>query len=227
MSVVSTLCINKEGYAIKNWVMKKTLIASVFVFLSALSNAEIFGTSTRAQLNSIAWGYGSAATAPYAMAGGYASQASGSYSLALGNAVLAANVAATAFGNRTQASGVYSTALGSATLASGNISTATGLFTIANARGSLVTGEFNVEFPDVSPSTLNALDPVFAIGNGSDTNNRSNAFTVLRNGLTSINGNLVVNGLISSISDFRLKSNVTPFESGENIVMALELYLYR
>ncbi|MFL0354725.1 tail fiber domain-containing protein [Xanthomarina sp. GH4-25] len=114
-----------------------------------------------------AYGTGSVAMGQYTSAGngsvamGYNSTASGQY--------------ATAMGNVTTASGLFSTTAGFYTTASAPYSTAFGSSTIADDQNSLVLGIFN--------DNTTASNTLFQIGNGTNTNNRSNAFVVDNDGI--------------------------------------------
>ena len=205
--------------------MKKMFF--VFVFCSPVLEAEVFGAANTATGTvAMAWGQFNDASGNYSTAWGYGSQAEGNHSTSWGFQTAARGTYSTSWGLYNSAFGAYTTAFGLRARAVGNASTAAGVYTEAQAVNSFAIGEYNSIFPDINSTVKDDFDPVFTIGNGSNVNNRSNALTVLRNGLTTINGNLVVSGLISSTSDFRLKSNVTAFESGEDIVMALEPVTY-
>ena len=78
------------------------------------------------------------------------------------------------------ASGAYTTAFGTATEATGEIATVFGLRTLANAYNSFTIGRYNIGGGD--PISWIETDPLFEIGNGSDTSNRNNALTILKNG---------------------------------------------
>jgi len=114
-----------------------------------------------------AYGTGSVAMGQYTSAGngsvamGYQSTASGQY--------------ATAFGNVTTASGLFSTTAGYYTVASGLYATAFGNSTIADDQNATVLGVFN-------DNTL-ATNTLFQVGNGTNNDNRSNAFVVDNNGI--------------------------------------------
>jgi hypothetical protein len=89
--------------------------------------------------------------------------------------------------------------MGNETTAEGTYSTAMGKGTHAQAYGATAFGRYNAAFGDM----LNWLDgdPLFVIGNGSSDSERSNAFTVLKNGKTGIgtdspSTNLDVNGTV-------------------------------
>ena len=108
---------------------------------------------------------------------------------------------------KTTASDQDATAMGSLHSASGWVSTAMGVGTTAQALGSLALGRFNRIAGDI----VNWLptDPVFVIENGTDGDNRYNAFVVRENGNTRINGDLFITGSCTGCSsDEQLKNNV-------------------
>ena len=137
------------------------------------------------------------------VAGGLRNIASGNYSNVTG-------------GLRNEASGITSTVAGGAgNLASGqssfigggDSSNASAMFAAtiggveleAQSYASLVIGRFNQKIGD--PLSWNPTDPVFVIGNGVNDATRTDAFTVLKNGNTTINGELtLVNG--TNINEF-------------------------
>lgn len=142
----------------------------------------------------IASGVGSTALGSFATASGLVSTAignsttaSGQFSTAMGGSTTASGNTSTAMGFGTISSGFHSTSMGSSTFSTGSHSTAMGLTTTARAHGSLTIGQFNDSIINSSPTTWIATDPVFIIGNGSSTFNRSNAITVLKNSKTGIN----------------------------------------
>ena len=156
------------------------------------------------------------AEGPYSTAIGYYTTATGTASTAFGDSTIALGNWSTAIGAYTTASGPYSTAMGNGStasglrsiamggsLASGTDSTAMGS-SIASDRSSLVVGQFNLLGSTVTNSATNFSleNTAFVIGNGVDVNNRSDAFTVLFDGTTTIAGDLSIN------SDARLKANI-------------------
>jgi len=177
------------------------------------SSSTAMGLGTTASgHNSTAMGYGSGASGAHSTAMGYATTASGTYSTAMGyrttanidgstaigyNAT-ASGLSSTAMGTGTTASGDYSTALGQGTHASGNVSTAMGhsttasgtystamgVFTKAKAFASVAIGRYN-DSSGTADSWVNT-DPLFVIGNGTSSNARSNAMTVLKDGKVGI-----------------------------------------
>ncbi|CAM1345177.1 C1q-like domain-containing protein [Tenacibaculum amylolyticum] len=64
---------------------------------------------------------------------------------------------------------------------------------IANRRGQMVLGLYN-EATVPSTGGFSLTDPYFVIGNGTGTGTRSNALVMLRNGNTTLNGSLTIDG---------------------------------
>jgi hypothetical protein len=134
------------------------------------------GTGTRAiGLASIAMGDGSAALANNAIAFGDDATANGPSSIALGAGSFTGAVKATAIGNNT--------------VANGNNSISLGFGATAKSFSGIVTGNYNNISDNPSPSSGVSSDRLFQIGNGTSTNNRSNAMTILRNGNIGIGNN--------------------------------------
>lgn len=105
---------------------------------------------------------------------GYEPSATGSSSIAMGTYANASNSGSIALGFNSEASGESSVAIGYFANAAGHHSMAIGDGTIADDNNSTVVGAYNDN--TTSTSTL------FQVGNGTGTNDRSNAFTVLQNG---------------------------------------------
>lgn len=158
---------------------------------------------------SVAMGYNTKASNAYSTAMGVSTTASGIYSTAIGTQTTASGEGSTVMGRGTTASGIYSTAMGSNATAGGgystamgfyasaggDLSTAMGYYTTANAYASLVLGRFNVG-GGTSNSWVNT-DPIFIIGNGTNSGSLSNAMTVYKNGNTEITGRLsTLGGLV-------------------------------
>ena len=132
-----------------------------------------------------------------AVAEGLSTIASGDYSHAEGGGTQAIGVQSHAEGGGTQAEGINSHAEGLSTTASGDISHAEGSETIANHKSQHVFGEFNIADP--SPSQADARgNYVEIVGNGTSTNNRSNARTLDWQGNEVLAGTLTVGGNITS-----------------------------
>ncbi|TVQ83238.1 MAG: hypothetical protein EA393_15695 [Bacteroidetes bacterium] len=131
-------------------------------------------------LNSVAFGLNTIAAGYTSTAFGVATNASGTNAIAMGRETIAAGVCASALGDRTHASGYSSVAMGRDTKASAWISVAMGNETTASAYNSVVMGRFNNGGGNASEWI--ETDPLFEIGNGASKMEKSNAFTVLKNG---------------------------------------------
>ena len=136
---------------------------------------------------------GNTASGDYSTAMGYWTTASGEWSTAMGYFTKATGDYSTSMGTQTTASGMFSTAMGGSTIASGRFSTAMGYYTIASDFASTVIGTFNLS-GSTATSAINysELAPAFVIGNG-NPNTKSDAFSVLFNGNTTIGGSLTLN----------------------------------
>jgi hypothetical protein len=112
--------------------------------------------------------------------------ASGRGSIAMGTITTASGNFSTALGDETKASGIVSTAMGIHTTASGYYSTSIGSYTLANTYLMVSMGRYNdtTKYNGLnSYSSWYDNDPLFVIGNGTGTSSRSNALTVLKNGM--------------------------------------------
>ncbi|HRV56058.1 MAG TPA: tail fiber domain-containing protein, partial [Mangrovimonas sp.] len=153
------------------------------------SNSTVNGATG---INSVAMGTNTIASGSYSIVAGYSSQAIGSYSTAMGESVTASGISSVAMGAETTASGDNSVAFGSLTEASGENSLVAGTYTQATAFASSAFGFANLaddsyatvlgHYNDYTASTTTLLQ----VGNGSTSNTRSNALTVLENGYTAI-----------------------------------------
>lgn len=116
----------------------------------------------------------------YSVSFGLNNKAKGQNSVAMGANVNAMGYNSTAIGNQTNANGQTSVALGAGTSANGYYSTAMNLSTTADALASTAMGRNNIGGGDITNWVL--TDPLFEIGNSTDSNNKTNALTVLKNG---------------------------------------------
>jgi hypothetical protein len=146
--------------------------------------------------SSIAMGRNTLANGNWCLAVGDGTVASGGYSTAMGSITTASGNTCTAMGLSTTATGAFSTSMGSVTLASGESSTSMGSVTVASGSsstamgnetksksfGGFTAGLFNDSTNAASATTINPLNRIFQIGNGTANNARSNAITVLQNG---------------------------------------------
>ncbi len=232
---------------------------------------------------SIAMGHGSIASGLYSRTFGLDSKAEGNYAYAFGKNSEASAQDAISIAGNSVASGIHAVSLGAQSIASGDYSLTIGMNTIAEEGASVAMGmdtrasgwgSVTMGYNTIAkPRTLlvigrnndttcisegfgwwNSLDPAFIIGNGSDENNRSNAFTVLQNGNTAIghesptemldvDGNarfrVVSTGiyandlcitsdgtLTTQSSDKRLKTNLAPLNNSLEKVLKLNGYTF-
>ena len=145
---------------------------------------------------SFASGSGSIASGINSTASGSGCEAGGNFSTASGLASTASGSSSTANGQGCLASGDFSTAKGGYSTANGNCSTAIGLLVIAKSYSEAVFGMFNTIYTPNSATVFNLLDRIFVIGNGKDNLTHSDAFIVLKNGLTTLPS--VTNALITA-----------------------------
>ena len=142
------------------------------------SHAEGYST-TASGMYSHAEGYSTTASGTYSHAEGSVTKASSQHSHAEGYNTIASGDISHVEGNETTASGNYSHAEGSVTKAIGMVSHAEGQGTIATGNYQHVSGKYNVEDSDSKYA--------FIVGNGTDDNNRSNAFAIDWNGKIYVN----------------------------------------
>lgn len=167
---------------------------------------SILNSSTRGAtgLNSTAMGYETTASENLSTAMGYRTIASGNTSTAMGDATTASGYTSTAMGGfttasgdnsiamgtLTTASGDNSTAMGASTTASGIVSTAMGLRTTAPSFAETAIGRHNTDYTPNSATSWDSADRLFVIGNGTNTDNKNNALTVLKNGNAKFDGEI-------------------------------------
>lgn len=152
------------------------------------SHAE--GRNTLA-INGHAEGYGCIAVSypgegigvPSSHAEGFCTEASACYTHAEGYSTTASRTSAHAEGDSTIASGKYSHAEGCRTTASSNYSHAEGYSTIAVDPCHSVMGHFNANSPSNIYDPYNTNGVAFTIGNGTSNTAKSNAFSVMFNGV--------------------------------------------
>ncbi|MBX7157162.1 MAG: hypothetical protein K1X66_02070 [Verrucomicrobiae bacterium] len=138
-----------------------------------------------------ALGYATA-TGFSAFAAGNQSLASGGAAVALGEKTIASGDLSFAVGGFATASGYGSVAMGETVTASGESAFSLGLGTIAQGMNQVVVGRYNVA--QGSAEDWVATDDLFVVGNGTSANQRSNAFTVKKNGDAVVKGNATVKG---------------------------------
>ncbi|MEL7249602.1 MAG: tail fiber domain-containing protein [Bacteroidota bacterium] len=140
----------------------------------------------------------------YSFSAGYNTAATANYTLALGRNATASSTDAVAIGNSTEAQGNYtvaigrnskamannSIALGRNTVTEGNISAALGYDITSYSFGEVAVGMFNTSYTANDTDGFHVDDRQFVVGNGSNTNNRSDAFTIYKSGDAVLNGML-------------------------------------
>ena len=172
------------------------------------------------------------------IAGGYASTAmglettaSGFSSTAMGQRTTASGGTSTAMGYQSTASGSVSTAMGDNTEASGRFSTAMGEQTIASDYNSLAGGRYNLLGSTITTSAEEfSLDnTAFVIGNGTASNNRSDAFVVKFNGDATLAGSMTATSFIgdgSQLTNLPSSGADSPFSYNSNEAGGIEVANY-
>nr|MBP6460762.1 hypothetical protein [Crocinitomicaceae bacterium] len=166
---------------------------------------------------SLSLGYQSLATGDYSstlgvnmLASGLNSTAVGMNSKAIGRGALVFGVNSDAIGVNSTAIGLNSKSIGDGSTAIGLNSTAAGAFSFSagvdvNAYSFAETamGRFNTAYSPLGQSNGWSLqDRIFVIGNGESDTVRKDALTILKNGNTTINGQLSVNShTITNVSN--------------------------
>ena len=146
---------------------------------------------------------------------GFKTIARGVVSTAIGGETAALGFTSTAMGKETTAIGSFATAMGNGTTAIGVTSTAMGENTTAESFAETVIGLNNTDYTPVNEFGFNSSDRLFVIGNGSDSDNRSDAMVVLKNGNTGIGTNSPVANLhVHRPSTFAALLQITNDASG-------------
>ena len=128
---------------------------------------------------------------------GYQASGKGN-TVAIGRGSASRAEAAVSLGLNASAIGKNSMSIGANSYAKGNESLATGYHATSLSYRQITLGSYNTEKTDSSLDTWVDTDPIFVIGNGKDSNNRSDAVVVAKNGDTTINGNTTINGEIKA-----------------------------
>ena len=164
---------------------------------SAYASTAMGDATTASGDYSTAMGRTTTASGYASTAMGFETTASGENSTAMGDATTAIGNASTAMGDETTASGFFSTAMGGGTEASGGASTAMGASTTASDYGSLVIGQYNSSGSSAtSADSFSTANTAFVIGNGVDSSNISDAFSILFDGTTNIAGSVTADSFI-------------------------------
>lgn len=161
------------------------------------------GTGTE----SIIENHASSASGIYSHAEGFGTYATDQATHAEGLSTTAGSMASHAEGRTTVASGMYAHAENYSNTASGRSSHVEGENNIANHKAQHVFGEYNIA--DTNSATgSNRGDFVEIVGNGTDTNNRSNARTLDWSGNEVLAGKLTVGAAPTANMDVATKKYV-------------------
>ena len=166
------------------------------------NNSVAIGYATTASGNkSTSMGENTQATGANSTSMGKGTTASGSYSTAMGFNSMSTAFGSTSTGVSSNAEGDYSTAMGRLTRAYGVNSTAIGKEVKAYSLSEVVIGSYNTYYsPNGGISNYDAADRLFVIGNGTTPSFPSDALIMLKNGNTTINGQLTLSDGTSSIT---------------------------
>ena len=162
----------------------KTARVSDFLSLGVQSLTTV-GTSGAATLNAGVLNIPTPSSSPFTFNASSTTGIEGIY----GSNTASGNFS-TSMGNFTTASGYRSTAMGSSTTASGESSTSMGHGTTAKGYRSTAMGQYNVPNSGDTATSFNLTNTAFSIGNGTSAGARSDAFSVLFNGNTTVAGSI-------------------------------------
>jgi hypothetical protein len=138
---------------------------------------------------SVAIGRSNSATAESTLALGYFSQASSYRAVAIGALAEASGQSSMALNHGSEAIGDFAIAIGSSE-AIGNNSKTFGQGVIAPSGFETVIGTWNSLYTPTSATLFNSNDRLFTIGNGSSVLSRGDALIILKNGNTTLHGEL-------------------------------------
>ncbi len=144
-------------------------------------------------IGAVAVGDNASASGLYATALGYQANAGNTGSVVIGYNSNAGGLGSTALGYQTNANNTGAVALGYNVTADGLGSTAVGYENTAPSAFETTGGLFATNYTPNSATSYHAEDRLFTIGNGINSSNRSDAFMILKNGNTFINGALTLN----------------------------------
>ena len=191
LGVQSLTTVGTSGAATLNaGVLNIPTPSSPFTFNVSAPTGIESSSNTASGNRSIAMGVNSTASGYASTAMGGSTTASGSQTTAMGNSTTASGNYSTSMGNATTASGTDSTAMGDNTIASGISSTVMGVSTEASGYASTAIGQYNVLNSGDAATSFNLTNTAFSIGNGTSAGARSDAFSVLFNGNTTVAGSI-------------------------------------
>ena len=215
--------VNKSNYFVYNPAEKFISVGTLKANTPIGEYSNAFGYDVAATADySHAEGYGTFATGYYTHVEGYMSSASytgahaeggntsatGYWTHAEGSNTVASSYSAHAEGSSTTASGSSSHSEGDSTTASGDNSHAEGLGTTANHRSQHVFGEYNIN-DSASTGWYQRGDYVEIVGNGTDSDAKSNARTLDWSGNEWVAGTVTAAGGFSGNLTGNVTGNVT------------------
>jgi len=147
--------------------------------------------------STIAGGYNNSADGEYSSVGGGAGNSATVYQSTVGGGgsnIASGDLSTISGGFGSNATANYATVGGGyENNANGNSSTIPGgIGLVANSFGEMAVGVYNEDIVATSASTFDASDQLFVVGNGTSDIARSNAFTILKNGNATLNGQLTL-----------------------------------
>lgn len=165
-----------------------------------------FGNSSNAIGNeSIAIGSANRTEGIVSMALGFDNKTIGDFSVAIGQSTEAIGERSITLGHQTYAYGYSSLAMGYVSVANGDVSSTLGFSNTAESYAQTSLG-MNSTIVVGTVDSYVATDRLFVVGNGTSQSNRSDAMVILKNGNTTINGDLEVqevNALDSGDADMK------------------------
>lgn len=174
-------------------------------YKSAVIFGQAYGESGLAMAGGAAQGYSTVSIGLYSMNFGFDSTAiggetyaGGNYTTSIGYSTYSDGNYSVCFGSNSLAQGDYATAIGAYSYANGDFSIAAGQGVNAGGYEQFVIGQWNLTQGDASNWV--ATDNLFIVGNGVDGDHPSNAFVVMKNGDTLVNGAFTISGTTGNLN---------------------------
>lgn len=160
---------------------------------------------------------------------GLRTQANGDYSDSSGVDTRANGRASRATGSQTQANGVASVSEGIITEANSRAAESHGIKTIANGYSQFVVGQYNEPIGSGSsenPTNAPTIDDIvyFIVGNGTNDNDRSNAFTVHKDGHAEVKAQGGTSSSVAQVSFVEEKINEIPLVGRKGTGSGAEIF---
>ena len=189
---------NDIGHLLGNFDGSYPSLTDRIFYYDSNNNNGIYSNQGNTATGSFSFAIGSSTSASgsSAVSLNHQTAATGNASLAIGSTTQSIGENSFAGGLSTQSTGYSSAALGRETVASGNHSLSIGQGTNSHAFNSVALGQYNSVSTTANPDTYLTTNTALVIGNGTDTNNRSNAFKVLFDGTTTIAGSVTASSFV-------------------------------